>query len=258
MQPPRPEDAHREAPEWVLSGETRIAARHQPGNGPRVVFLGGFRSDMQGTKARALAAWCARRGQAFTRFDYRGHGESQGTFAAATVGHWRADALAVLDATQEPLLLVGSSMGAWIMLLAALARPARVFALLGVAAAPDFTERLLWPGLNEEQRRRLNEHGSLALRSAYEDEPFSIGRDLIEDGRRHLLLDAPVALRSPLRLLHGLADTDVPWQLSQQLLEGYEGDDARLCVVKGADHRFSAPAQLALLLATLEELLHRD
>ena len=177
-----------------------------PGAAPTVVFLGGYASDMTGTKASYLEGWCRARGQAFLRFDYQGHGRSSGRLADGTIGLWRDDALAVLrEGAPGPLLLVGSSMGAWIMLLAALAMPERIQALVGVAAAPDFTEDLLWARLGEEQRARLRGDGVIRLPSGY-GEPLPFTWRLVEEGRRHLLLRAPIPLSCPVRLLHGTAD----------------------------------------------------
>jgi pimeloyl-ACP methyl ester carboxylesterase len=191
-----------------------LAWAGQDGRGPTVVFLPGFRSDMTGDKATALAAFCADRGQAMLRFDYSGHGASGGRFEDGTIGRWMDDAVAVIDRlTEGPLVLVGSSMGGWIALLAALARPDRVTALIGIAAAPDFTEALMWQAMTVEQRNTLIRDGVLDRPSQY-GEPYPITRALIEDGRTRLLLHAPIALDCPVRLLHGQDDPDVPWELS--------------------------------------------
>jgi pimeloyl-ACP methyl ester carboxylesterase len=233
-----------------------IAYRRRAGRGPGVVFLGGFMSDMTGTKAQALDAFCAARGQAFLRFDYFGHGASSGDFALATVGRWEADTLAVLDAlTEGPQILVGSSMGGWLMLLAALARPARVRALVGIAAAPDATEALMWPRLPPALRATILVEGAVRVPSAYAPEGYLITRRLIEDGRRHCVMDRPLALSCPVRLLHGMRDPDVPWQTSLALAEHLAGADVQLMLVKDGDHRLSRDADLALLLRTLEPLL---
>lgn len=241
---------------------TPLAFRRIAGRGPGVVFLGGFHSDMTGTKAQFLAAWCAARGRAFLRFDYSGHGASGGRFAEGTIGRWTADAEAALTAlTAGPQILVGSSMGGWIALLLAARQPARVAALIGIAPAPDFTEELLWARLPEAARAAILSDGHWARPSEY-GEPYPITRALIEDGRRHLLLGAPIALDVPVRLLHGQADPDVPWQHSLRLAERLAGSDVEITLVKGGDHRLSTPADLARLGRTLgallDPLLHED
>jgi pimeloyl-ACP methyl ester carboxylesterase len=220
-----------------------------PGNGPTVVFLPGFRSHMEGDKALHLLHLCTDAGQAMLRFDYSGHGASGGRFEDGTIGAWTADALTVIDRlTEGPLLLVGSSMGGWIALLAALVRPTRLAALVGVAAAPDFTETLMWEAMAPPQRARLLEDGILHVASDYGD-PFPITRGLIEDGRKHLLLHAPIPIACPVRLLHGQRDPDVPWETSLRLAERLTGDDVRISLVKDGDHRLSRPPDLALLSA---------
>jgi pimeloyl-ACP methyl ester carboxylesterase len=225
---------------------------------PGIVFLGGFRSDMAGTKALFLEDYCRRRGRAYVRFDYFGHGRSSGDFAAGTVGRWRDDAIAIIDSLSEgPQILVGSSMGGWIMLLAALARPERVAALVGIAAAPDFTEELLQRRLTPEQHRELNEKGAVALPSDYDPAGYLYTRSLIEDGRRHLVLGAPIAFDMPVRLLHGLADESVPWQLSLRLAERLTSRDVALTLVKDGDHRLSSEPDLARLERALDELVGR-
>ncbi len=235
----------------------RLAYRATAGNGPGVVFLGGFGSDMTGTKAVALEAWAQEAGRAFLRFDYRGHGRSEGQFEDATIGDWLADALAVFDAaTAGPQVVVGSSMGGWIALLLALARPERVQAMVGVAAAPDFTERLMWRGMSEAERRALLTEGVLRPPSQY-GEPIPITLKLIEEGRSHLLLERPIPFTGPVRLLQGQRDPDVPWQHSLKVAEMLESDDVRVTLVKDGDHRLSRPADIALLTRTVEELCGR-
>ena len=233
-----------------------IAYRRRGGKGPGVIFMGGFMSDMSGTKARTLDAYCTARGQAFLRFDYFGQGASSGDFADATVGHWKDDALAVLDSlTSGPQVLVGSSMGGWLMLLAALARPDRIAALVGIAAAPDATEALMWKRLPAEMRDRIMREGSVRIPSAYASEGYLITRRLIEDGRRHVVADRPIPLACPVRLLHGMRDPDVPWQTSLALAERLQGDDVRVILVKDGDHRLSRDQDLALLQDTIAPLL---
>jgi len=222
---------------------------------PGVIFLGGFMSDMTGGKATALEAWAQRRGRDFVRFDYRGHGASSGRFAEATIGDWAGDAIAVLDRlTEGPQILVGSSMGGWIMLLAALARPQRIAALVGIAAAPDFTEDLIWARATPEQRHALETVGHVDNPSAYSATPYRITRRLIEEGRNHLLLRGPIALACPVRLIHGLEDVDVPWQTSLRLADALASGDVEVTLVKGAAHRLSEPADLARLERVIETL----
>ena len=233
----------------------RLAWARLPGRQPGVVFLPGFRSDMEGSKAIALRDHCAATGRALLRFDYGGHGASAGRFEDGTIGQWAADAIAVLDAlTEGPQLLVGSSMGGWIALLAARARPARVAGLIGLAPAPDFTSELMWPAFTEAQRTEIMENGVLHLPSQY-GEPTPITRALIEDGPRHNLLDAPIPLRCPVRILQGMRDPDVPWRHALRLVDALEGADVRLHLIKDGDHRLSRPEDLALLTQTLDQML---
>jgi pimeloyl-ACP methyl ester carboxylesterase len=217
--------------------------------------MGGFKSDMTGSKAVALEAFCRSRGTAFVRFDYQGHGASSGRFEDGSIGLWAADALAAFDQlTEGPQIIVGSSMGGWIMLLTALARPDRVAGLVGIAVAPDFTEDLIWSTLGETDRNTLMETGVLYKPSDY-GAPYAYTRHLIEDGRTHLLLRAPIALTCPVRLLHGMRDADVPWRTSQRVAERLTGDDVRITLVKDGDHRLSRDQDIALLCRTVGELL---
>lgn len=239
----------------VRDGGARLACVARAGAVPAVVFLGGYASDMTGTKARYLDDWCRGRGQAFLRFDYQGHGLSSGRLVDGTIGAWRDDALAVLgECVAGPALLVGSSMGAWVMVLVALAVPERVHALVGVAAAPDFTEDLLWARLGEEQRTALRRDGVIHLPSSY-GEPLPFTWRLVEDGRRHLVLRAPLDLPGPVRLLHGTADRDVPWETSWRLTEAIRSRDVALTLVKDGEHRLSEPHELSLLGTTVASLL---
>lgn len=246
-------------PEFLTTPQGRRIAHHRsPGTGPGVVFLGGFRSDMTGTKAMALQDWAARSGRAFLRFDYSGHGASSGEFLDGCIGDWAEDAVAAISAlTEGPQVLVGSSMGGWIALLAARALPGRVAGLVGIAAAPDFTEDSMWAGFSEIQQAELAATGRVALPSDYSDEPYVITQRLIEDGRNRLVLRAPLALPFPVRLLQGTADTDVPPSVALRLLDHAECPDLRLTLVKGADHRFSTPECLTLIEASLEDVLSR-
>lgn len=233
-----------------------IAYHRLAGAAPGIVFLGGYRSDMTGTKSLFLDDYCRNRGRAYVRFDYFGHGASSGDFALGTVGRWRDDAIAVIDSlTTGPQILVGSSMSGWIMLLAALARPERVAALVGIAGAPDFTEELLWPRLTPAQRETLMKEDRLVLPSDYDPAGYLYTRALVEDGRRHLLLGGPIPLDIPVRLLHGMRDESVPWRLSLRLAERLTGRDVAVTLVKDGDHRLSTPADLDLLAQTLDALV---
>ncbi len=234
---------------------TAIAWRRAPGRGPAVVWLGGFRSDMAGTKAEALAAWAARSGRDFLRFDYFGHGRSDGAFAEGTIGRWREDALAVIDELPDaPAVLVGSSMGGWIACLAALARPEQVAALVLVAPAADFTEKLMWAGLSAGQRGEIETRGVWMRPSPYDPEGYPITRALIEDGRRWQILDGPIAIERPVRILHGGLDPDVPWRHGARLAEAIASPDVVFTLVKDADHSMSRPQDLARLFAAVAEV----
>jgi pimeloyl-ACP methyl ester carboxylesterase len=232
-----------------------LAWASQQGSSPTVVFLPGFRSDMTGDKSTAIAAFCETRGQACLRFDYSGHGASGAQFEDGTIGRWKDDALAVIDGKSEgPLILVGSSMGGWIALLTAMARKARVAALIGIAAAPDFTEALMWQAMSFAEREILMRDGVLRVPSQYGD-PTLITLKLIEDGRSHLLLDQPIEIDCPVRLLHGQCDPDVPWEMALRIAEQVTSKDVQVTLVKDGDHRLSRPADIELLLRTVSALL---
>ncbi len=221
-----------------------------------VTWLGGFKSDMTGTKATALADWARSCGRPYTRFDYFGHGQSSGQFVEGTISRWRDDALAVLDELcKGPQILVGSSMGAWIALLAALARPTQVKALVLIAPAPDFTEALMWEGFDETVRTTLRTEGIYQQPSDY-DEPYEISYSLIEDGRQHLLLGDTIPLTLPVRILQGMADEDVPWRHAMLLAETLASDDVTLSLTKSGDHRLSEPDDIERLTVTLDRLLN--
>jgi pimeloyl-ACP methyl ester carboxylesterase len=225
------------------------------GRQPVVAFLPGFNSDMSGLKATELAEFCAARGQAMLRFDYSGHGASGGAFTDGTIGRWLGDALCVIDrVTTGRLLLVGSSMGGWIGLMVALARPERVAGLVGIAAAPDFTDTLMWQSMTPDERDRLLRDGHLDVPSQY-GPPLRITRALIEDGREHLLLGGPIELNIPVRLLQGMRDPDVPWETALRLAERITGEDVQVTLLKDAEHRLSRPDDLALLKRTVAGLL---
>ncbi len=234
-----------------------IAYRELPGRAPTVVFLHGFKSDMMGGKALAVEAFCHRRGNAFLRFDGFGHGASAGRFEDGTIGRWTDDAVALLDTlTQGPVVLIGSSMGGWLMLLAALRRRERVTGLLGLAAAPDFTEELLWQAFDDEQKRQLLSQGVVPVPSDY-GEPYPISRVLIDEGRQHLLLGDLIQLHCPVRLIHGMRDPDVPWRTALRLQEQLVSDDVEAVLVKDGDHRLSRPQDVQRMEVVLEALLRQ-
>ncbi|SIS54337.1 alpha/beta hydrolase [Phaeovulum vinaykumarii] len=235
-----------------------IAYEALPGTGPGVVFLGGFRSDMEGTKALTMRNRAIAKGRPFLRLDYSGHGQSSGRFVDGAVGDWFADARAVIAAcTRGPQVIVGSSMGGWIALLIARSMPERVGGIVTIAAAPDFTEDLMLREFTREERARLVSEGQIERANAYDPQPYVITRRLIEDGRRHLLLRDELRLPMPARFLQGTADTEVPVAHAYRLFQHAQGPDLRLMLVKGADHRFSTPDCLALVEAQTTELVDR-
>ena len=234
---------------------TAIAYHHLAGKSPGIVFCGGFMSDMEGSKALALEEYCRASGRAFTRFDYRGHGASSGKFADGTIGLWKDDALAILDTiTKGRQIIVGSSMGGWVMLLLALARPDRMHALVGIAPAPDFVVRM-WDEFPAEIQAEIIHEGKFARPSEYGDEPYIITRALIEDGRQHLVMDKDLPVTCPVRILHGMQDPDVPWRLSLDLVEKLQSRDVEVTFVKDGDHRLSEPPDIRRLITTVEGLL---
>jgi pimeloyl-ACP methyl ester carboxylesterase len=233
-----------------------LAYERQRGATPGVVFLHGLMSDRAGTKAQALAAHCAAKDYAFVRFDMYGHGASSGRFEDGGIGRWTEDALAVLDElTAGPQILVGSSMGGWVMLKAALARPGRIKGLIGVAASADFTKDLMWDQFSPAQRGTLMQTGVLDIPSEYSQTPYRISRHLIDDGARNLLLGAPIAVRCPVRLLQGQRDIAVPWERAVRLADKIAGDDVELLLIKDGDHRLSRASDLAHLTGTLDALV---
>lgn len=234
----------------------RIAYHLTDGTGPAVVFLGGFKSDMGGTKAVHLEDWARKSGRAFLRFDYSGHGESDGAFTEGCIGDWFEDACAALGLLAGKLVLVGSSMGGWMSLQVARAMPERVAGLVTIAAAPDFTEDSMWAGFSDAQKAELDSAGQVALPSEY-GEPYIITKKLIEEGRDRLVLRDPLPLPFPVRFLQGTADADVNMSVALRLLGHAEGVDMRLTLVNGADHRFSDETCLNLITATVEEVLAR-
>jgi pimeloyl-ACP methyl ester carboxylesterase len=242
-----------EAATFVTAQGRRIAYHLTEGAGPALVFLGGFKSDMGGTKAIHLERWARQSGRAFLRFDYSGHGESGGAFTDGAIGDWLEDASAALDLLAGKLVLVGSSMGGWISLLLARSLQDRIAGLVTIAAAPDFTEDSMWAGFTEAQKTALAK-GQVELPSEY-GAPYVITRRLIEDGRQHLVLRAPLALLCPTRFLQGTADADVSVATALRLLDHATGPDLRLTLVKGADHRFSDAACLSLITRTVEAVI---
>ena len=232
-----------------------LAWRRTPGAGPTVLWLGGFRSQMAGTKAGALAAWAAGTGRDFLRFDYFGHGASDGDFAAGTITRWRADALAVIETlTEGPLVLVGSSMGGWLAALVAMARPERLKALVLIAPAADFTERLLRPSLSDEAHAALARDGVWRRPSLYDPEGYPISRALLEDGARWSILPGPVPIQAPTRILQGGEDPDVPWQHALEFANSLKGPDVVFTLIRDGDHRLSRPQDLARIVAAVEEV----
>ena len=233
----------------------RLSAHGDGANLPGIVFLGGFRSDMTGTKALFLEDWARKRGRAYLRFDYRGHGASSARFEDGCIGDWVDGAAEVLQQlTEGPQILIGSSMGGWIALLLARRFPERVAGLIGIAAAPDFTADSMLPALSTTQRAEMEQTGQIALPSEYSDEPYVITRRLLEDGQSHLVLRAPLAIGCPVRLIHGMADPDVPVSVALRLIEHLDCDDARLTLIKDGGHRLSEPDQLAMIGQMVDEV----
>ena len=242
--------------DFIVNQSGKIAYNRVLGKSPGVVFFCGHGSDKEGSKALFIESWAKSYGQAFLRFDYSGHGSSDGLFLETNISDWTSDAITVLDnLTEGPQILVGSSLGGWIMLNVALERPTRVAALVGIAAAPDFTEDLIWQPLDKSGRSALKAEGQITMENPYADDPVIYPYHLIEDGRQHLRLRSPLAITQPVRLLHGINDTEVPWQTSVRLSNCLESDDVLLHFDKAATHRFSEPAQLQSIQAVLEQLI---
>ena len=231
----------------------------EPSNRPGVLFLGGLASDMEGTKANYLEQWCQSNKNSFLRFDYSGHGKSDGFFTDGSILSWFEDSLAVLDdLTIGKQILIGSSMGGWIALLLAKYRPHKIHSIVGVAAAPDFTEDLMWSNFNENEKKLIIEDGILLQESEYSDQPYKISRNLIFDSKNCLVLREKLNFKFPIRLLQGTADNDVPLDLALRLINHIDCNDARLEIVKGADHSFSSENCLKLIVKNLEELLELE
>ena len=235
-----------------MTDQRQLAYHHTPGTGPTIVFLPGYASDMTGTKALAVEGWARARGRACLRFDYSGCGASPGDFEDGTLAAWRDDALALIDHVVEgPVTLVGSSMGGWIMLLIARARPERVAALVGIAAAPDFTD---W-GFTQAEKMTLLTQGRLEKPSAYSDQPTVTTRAFWSSGEANrVMLGGALDLGMPVRLIHGQQDADVPWDKALQLAHTLRSPDVQTILVKDGDHRLSRDADIALLLRTIEGL----
>ena len=227
----------------------KLAADDRGAAFPTVMFCGGFRSDMEGTKALFLEDRCRERGQGYIRFDYSGHGASGGDFNDGTIGRWTDDALAVLDQlTQGPVIIVGSSMGGWIALLVALVRPERICGLVGIAAAPDFTRDIYEEEFNDGQRELFAQQGYIDVPSEYSEIPYRINKALIDEGAQHCLLDRGIALKIPVRLMQGMQDSDVPWQKAYRIRNALPDDaDAEVLLIENGDHRLSRPEDLTLL-----------
>ena len=245
-------------PQFLACEDGESIAYHAlPGRTPGLVFFGGFFSDMTGTKAMSLETLCRQTGQAFVRFDYFGHGASSGAFTEGTISRWKEDAVRILDETTEGLqILVGSSFGAWIMILAALERRERVAGMMSIAGAPDFTEDLIWKTLSEEDRDRLRKTGSIRIPNPYGNEPIPISHALIKDGRENLVLRRTIPLTCPVRILHGLLDREVPPETSLKLATSLESENVAVTFIKNGDHRLSNIESLSHLFLTVAELLN--
>ncbi len=245
-------------PDFITTPQGRKLAYHMTeGKGPGVIFLGGLKSDMTGSKAMYLEDWAKSQGRSFLRFDYSGHGQSSQEFTDGCIGDWAEDAqFAIETLTQGPQLLVGSSMGGWISLLMSKRIPERMMGLVTIAAAPDFTEDGFWAEFDEDQKRQVMEEGQVALPSDY-GEPYIITRRMIEDGRNQLVMREPLALPFPVRMVQGTADTSVKTETALNLLKFATCDDIRLTLVRNKDHSFSDPECLTLIEASIGEVLQR-
>ena len=236
-----------------------IAVRHRAGGNPGLFWLGGFKSDMKGTKAEALDQWGAAHDRAVTRFDYSGHGESGGAFTDGTIGRWLEDSIAVyFEFCRGPQVVIGSSMGGWLALLLAQELKSRadappIVGLVLIAPAVDFTEELMWKKFDAEVKREIKLKGSWSRPSQYSDEPYVITRKLIEEGRKHLMLDGLIETGCPVRILQGVQDPDVPWQHAAELVARFVRDDVVFTLIKDGDHRLSRPEDIERLLAAVAE-----
>ncbi|MFZ0423818.1 MAG: alpha/beta hydrolase [Xanthobacteraceae bacterium] len=245
------------------SARRAIAVRTQNGAGPGLLWLGGFKSDMKGTKAEALADWAAQAGRACVRFDYSGHGESEGAFADGTIGRWLDESLAVFDEfCRGPQILIGSSMGGWIALLLVQAlrkrgplpsAAASAAGLVLIAPAVDFTEELMWKRFTPAIKSELEQNGFWARPSDYSPEPYIVTKQLIEEGRNHLLLGGMIETGCPVRILQGVEDPDVPWQHAKALVARLARDDVVLTLIKDGDHRLSRPEDIERMIRAVED-----
>ena len=238
-------------------GGDTIAYNSISGKSPGLIFLSGFKSDMYGLKASAIHKFCEGRGHSFLRFDYSGHGQSSGKFENGTIGSWLDDALFVIDnLTSGPQILIGSSMGGWIMLLVALKRPDRIIGIIGLAAAPDFTEDLIWSSLNPSQKKHIKKVGYLDIKNTYEDQsPYRITYNLINEARNHLILGAPILIEVPVYLIHGEKDEDVPFMTSLKLARCLKSEKVHVHLIKSADHRLSREVDLEVLIRAIKLFL---
>jgi len=235
--------------------DNKIAYKKTDGKqSPGLIWCGGLKSDMEGSKATALHNWAKSEGHAYVRFDYFGHGESTGHFRDGTISRWVADTVQVIDElTEGPQILIGSSMGGWTSLMAAMARPDRIKGLLLIAPAPDFTEKLMWAGFSEEIRNTIMNKGIYLEPSDY-DEPYEISKELILDGRENQILDGPLNFDGPVRILQGRKDTSVPWAYPQKIIEALSSEDVEMTLVKNGDHSLSTPDDIDRLIRTTKEL----
>ncbi|SRR5579885_1296526 len=241
-----------------------IAIRAFPGNSPGIFWLGGFKSDMRGTKAEAIAEYAKKTGRSYMRFDYSGHGESGGKFEEGTISRWAEEARAVFERARGPQIVVGSSMGGWIALLLARmlakvpAENASIKGMVLIAPAPDFTEALMWPALSQDAKREVTEKGFWMRPSAYGDGPYPLTRALFEDGKKNLLFDKPIETRCPVRILQGVNDIDVPYRHALKLVSCFAQDDVVLTLIKDGDHRLSRPEDLERLVQAVDELVAEE
>ena len=239
-------------PSTIIHNGRHIAYQRQEGQNPGLIFLGGYASDMTGTKASFLAERCAAANRAFVRFDYSGHGQSEGRFADGCIGDWYGDALAVFDqCTTGQQIVIGSSMGGWLALKLACDRPQRVKAIIGIAAAPDFTEDLVWNQLTPEAQEKMRREGSLAGQG---DDPLTYSYKLVTEGRQHLLLRAPLPITCPVHLLQGQQDNAVPWQTAGRIRDRLPQAQVTVQLIPAGDHRLSEPDNLALLWQSVLQL----
>ena len=244
------------------NGKAKLAYHYTPAteagqNLPLVFFLGGFKSDMNGTKAHFFEEQCRARGQAYLRFDYTGHGQSGGAFTDGTIGLWRRDALDMLDyIAPREVLLVGSSMGGWIALHVALARVGIVKGVIGIAAAPDFTAEMWESRLSEDQRQEILKTGQAELPNQYSDEPYILTKALFEDGKKNLLLDKEHKIEVPVSLVQGMLDPDVPWELTAKIQNAFKGTEVDIILIEDGDHSLSRPEDLDIIDREIVSLSH--